>query len=113
MEIKRYDGTGRMSKAVIHGNTLYLAGQTAAGGDVATQTKAVLDKIEATLTRHGSNRRQILSATIFLKDMANFAAMNEIWDAWIENGHEPARACVQARMATEEIEVEICVIAAV
>ena len=114
MEIKRYEGTGRMSRAVVHGSTIYLCGQTSREeSDVQGQTKAVLAKIEELLGKYGSDKDHILSATIYLKDMALFDQMNSVWDAWVTPGHEPARCCVEAKMASEAILVEISVIAAV
>lgn len=113
MEIKRYEGTGRMSRAVVHNNTIYLCGQTSRDGDVKEQTKVVLQKIEDLLGKYGSDKRHILSTTIYLKNIELFQEMNEIWDAWVEDGFEPARACVEAKMAAEEILVEMSVVAAV
>jgi len=113
MEIKRYEGTGRMSRAVVHNNTVYLCGQTC--GDVEgiqEQTKGTLKKVEDLLEKYGSDKRHMLSVTIYLRDMKDFAAMNEIWDAWVEDGFEPARACVEARMARETLLVEMSVTAA-
>ncbi len=114
MDIKRYEGTGRMSRAVVHNKTIYLCGQTAGNDvfDVKKQTAAVLLKIEDLLSKYGSDKNQILSATIYLKDIALFKDMNEVWDAWVENGHEPARACVEAKMAVDNILVEISIVAA-
>lgn len=113
MEIKRHEGNGRMSKVVVHNNTLYLSGQVHAEGDVKDQTAAILANIEDLLNKYDSDKNHILSATIYLKDMKDFADMNSVWDAWAENGHEPARACVEAKMARECLLVEITVIAAV
>ncbi|MBS5787025.1 RidA family protein [Clostridioides mangenotii] len=113
MEIKRYEGTGRMSRAVVHNNTVYLCGQTHAEGDVKEQTAEVLKKIEDLLNKYGSDKNHILSANIYLRDMKDFADMNSVWDAWIEDGNEPARACVEARMARESLLVEITIVAAV
>lgn len=114
MEIKRFEGNGRMSRAVIHGDTLYLCGQTdREGTEIKAQTQNVLNKIEALLDKYGSGRDRILSATIYIKDMALFADMNSVWDAWIQDGFEPARACVEANMAAPEILVEISIVAAV
>ena len=74
----------------------------------------MLDKVDQLLLEAGSDREHILSATIYVKDMAeHFAAMNAVWDAWVIEGHAPARACVQASMARPELLVEISVIAAV
>lgn len=114
MEIKRYEGTGRMSRAVVHNNTVYLCGQTF--GDetgIQDQTKGTLKKVEDLLQKYGSDKRHLLSVTIYLRDMKDFAAMNEIWDAWVEDGFEPARACVEARMARDTLLVEMSVTAAV
>ena len=103
-----------MSKAVRFGDMLFLCGQTdTTASDVQGQTKAVLAKIEDLLGKYGSDKDHILSATIYIKTMKDFAAMNEIWDSWVNDGHEPARACVQAEMARPEILVEIVVTAAV
>ncbi len=115
MEIKRYEGTGRMSRAVVHNGTIYLCGQTCgdADKDVKEQTKVVLQKIEDLLNKYGSDKKHILSTTIYLKEISLFQDMNEIWDAWVEDGFEPARACVEAKMAREEILVEMSVVAAV
>ena len=114
MEIKRYEGTGLMSRAVVHGDTIYLCGQTSREeADVQGQTKAVLGKIEDLLGKYGSDKDHILSATIYLKDMSLFDSMNQVWDAWVNDGHEPARCCVEAKMAADCILVEISIIAAV
>ena len=90
MSIVRLDKGARMSEAVIHGNTVYLAGQVAEGADVATQTRAVLANIDALLARAGSSKANILSATIWLADMADFAEMNSVWDAWVDKENPPA-----------------------
>lgn len=114
MEIKRYEGTGRMSRAVVYNNTVYLCGQTFRGdGDIKEQTREVLGKIEGLLEKYGSDKNRILSVTIYIKDMNLFNEMNEIWDNWVEDGNEPARACVEARMACDDILVEMSVVAAV
>lgn len=102
-----------MSKAVRFGDMLFLCGQTdTTESDIKGQTKAVLAKIDNLLNKYGSDKDHILSATIYVKTMDDFAAMNEVWDAWVCDGHEPARACVQAEMARKEILVEIVVSAA-
>ena len=113
MEIKRYENTGRMSRAVVHNNTVYLCGQTHAEGNIKEQTAAILAKIENLLNNYGSDKNHMLSVTIYLKDMKDFADMNSVWDAWVENGHEPARACVEAKLARECLLVEMTVTAAV
>lgn len=114
MAIKRFEGTGRMSRAVVHNNTVYLCGQTHGekDADVKEQTKVCLEKVEALLEKYGSDKKHILSVTIYLKEIELFAEMNSVWDAWVEDGFEPARACVEAKMAREDILVELSVIAA-
>ncbi|NBG88021.1 RidA family protein [Isachenkonia alkalipeptolytica] len=114
MNIKRYEGTGRMSRAVVHHDTVYLCGQTCgeANTDVKEQTKVVLEKIEKLLNQYGSDKNHILSTTIYLKNIEDFSEMNEVWDNWVEAGFEPARACVEARMAREDLLVEMTVVAA-
>ncbi len=105
----------RMSKIVINNGTIYLCGQVAkdAETDISEQTRTMLEKVDELLIQAGSDRKHILSATIYIKDMQYFAAMNEVWDNWVIEGHSPARACVQAQMARPELLVEISVIAAV
>jgi len=113
MTITRIDAGGRMSQAVVHNGTAYLAGQVAApGAPVEEQTRAVLSAVEALLARVGSDKSRILSATIWLADMDDFAAMNGVWDAWVDPAHPPARATGEARLATPDYRVEIIVIAA-
>lgn len=115
MEIKRHEGTGRMSRVVEHNQTIYLCGQTHGekDADVKEQTRVCLEKVGKLLNEYGSDKRHILSTTIYLKDISMFQDMNSVWDAWVEDGFEPARACVEARMAREDILVELSVIAAV
>ena len=116
MAIKRQQTTARMSAIVTHNGTAYFAGQVASDfdADVQEQTRSTLAEIDGLLADAGSSREQILSATIYLKDIdAHFALMNEVWDAWVPTGHAPARACVQAPMARGSILVEISIIAAV
>jgi enamine deaminase RidA (YjgF/YER057c/UK114 family) len=105
----------RMSKTVIHNDTVYLCGQVAkdANDGIQEQTQTMLDKVDELLIQAGSDREHILSATIYIKDMKDFAAMNEIWDAWVIEGHSPARACVEASLARPELLVEVSVVAAV
>ena len=114
-DIKRIQPGPRMSQAVVHGNTVYLAGQVAqgaAGGSVAEQTRDILARIDALLAEAGSDKSKLLSATIWLSDMRGFAEMNEVWDAWVAPGAAPARATVEAKLATPQYTVEIGVIAA-
>jgi len=114
MSIIRKDSTPRMSRIVEHNQTIYLCGQTAkdANADIKEQTITTLEKVDELLKQAGSDKKHILSVTIYVRDMKDFAAMNEVWDAWVEDGHQPARACVEARMARPELLVEMSVIAA-
>ncbi len=114
MEIKRYETKQRMSRAVVHNNTIYLCGQVAkdASKGMKEQTETMLEKVDELLEGLGSNRDRILSATIYVKDMALFQEMNSVWDNWVNEGYAPARACVEAKMAREELLVEISVVAA-
>lgn len=112
-EIKRHHSNQRMSQIVEHGDTIYLAGQVGtAGASVAQQTQDCLDKIDAHLAEVGSDKTRILQAVIWLADMSDFAEMNGVWDAWAAQGHTPARACGEAKLATPEYTVEIIITAA-
>lgn len=113
--IERKETKQRMSRAVIHNNTVYFCGQVAKDSTkgIKEQTETMLEKVDDLLASVGSSREKLLSATIYVKTMDDFAGMNEVWDAWVPEGHAPARACVQAAMAREELLVEISVIAAV
>jgi enamine deaminase RidA (YjgF/YER057c/UK114 family) len=113
MTITYFDKGPRMSQAVVHGETIYLAGQVAApGATVAEQTKAVLAKVEALLERTGSSKNHLLSATVWLADMADFEDMNSVWDQWIAEVDAPTRATGEAKLATPDYKVEIIVTAA-
>mgnify|MGYP006283331571 FL=1 len=112
MSIKRFEGTGRMSRVVEHNETLYLCGQTSSKPDIKSQTKEVLEKIEDLLEKYGSDKHNILSVKVYLKDIEMFDEMNKVWDSWVEEGHEPARACVEAKLARKHLLVEMSVIAA-
>lgn len=114
MTIHRLKSTARMSQAVIHGGLVYLAGQIGEpGADIETQTRAVLASIDALLAEAGSDRAHILQATIWLADMADFDAMNRVWEEWIGGDAAPARATGEVRLATPDHKVEIIVVAAV
>ena len=115
MSIQRQDTKQRMSRIVIHNDTVYLCGQVGkdATKGIAEQTTTMLEKVDELLLQAGSDREHMLSATVYVRDMKDFAAMNEVWDAWLPEGHAPARACVEARMARAELLVEISVVAAV
>jgi enamine deaminase RidA (YjgF/YER057c/UK114 family) len=112
--IERLHAGRRMSQAVIHGHTVYLAGQVAADAslDVAGQTREVLDAIDRLLAEAGTDRTKILTATVYLADIGTFAQMNSVWDAWVSREHPPARATVEAKLAAPEYRVEIQVTAA-
>ncbi|MEM7545714.1 MAG: RidA family protein [Pseudomonadota bacterium] len=111
--IERLHTGARMSKIVKHNGVAYLCGQVGAGESVAEQTADCLSRIDALLTEAGSGREHILQAVIWLRDMADFDAMNAVWDAWVPEGHAPARACGEARLARDVLKVEIIVTAAV
>jgi len=115
MTIQRMHTQKRMSKIVIHNNTVYLCGQVAEDSmkGIGEQTQTMLDKVDVLLKEAGSDREHILSATIYVKSMDYFSEMNAVWDSWVPEGHAPARACVEASMAREELLVEISVVAAV
>lgn len=115
--IQRHETKQRMSRIVIHNDTIYLCGQvckdTTTEPHIREQTASMLEKVDELLLQAGSDREHILSATIYIRDMKDFAIMNEVWDAWVPAGHAPARACVEAHMARPELLVEVSVIAAV
>ncbi|MCJ8141418.1 RidA family protein [Ancylobacter sp. A5.8] len=113
MSIKRIDPGARMSQAVVHGSMAYLAGQVALGDGVAAQTQAVLDQIDALLTQAGTDKSKILTATIYLADISTFGEMNAVWDNWVSAGNPPARATVEAKLATPDYKVEIVVTAVI
>jgi enamine deaminase RidA (YjgF/YER057c/UK114 family) len=113
--IQRFDVGARLSEMAVHNGTVYLAGQVCADGTVGIteQTSAVLAMIDALLARAGSDKSKVLMAQIFIADMADFPAMNAVWDGWVAPGHTPPRATVQAALAKPEWKVEIVVTAAV
>ena len=113
MSVKRHQVGPRMSQAVVHGNTVYLAGQVA--GDEPTtkaQTEAILKKIDTLLAAAGTNKSNLLSATVYLADMKTYDQMNAAWDAWVDPVNTPARATVEAKLANPALKVEIMVQAA-
>lgn len=115
MSITRNQTKTRMSQSVIHGNTVYLAGQVASdsSANIGVQTEQVLDKIDQLLAEAGSGKSRILSAQIWLANIGHFAEMNQVWDAWVPEGDAPARACIEARLASPDLLVEIGIIAAI
>jgi enamine deaminase RidA (YjgF/YER057c/UK114 family) len=115
MKIERHEIGPRMSKAVIHGDTVYLAGIVAdspKGKSVAEQTKNILSQIDGFLALAGTGKTKLLSANIWITDMANFPEMNSVWDSWVSPGNTPARATVEAKLASPDYKVEIMVVAA-
>ena len=114
MSIRRIDVGPRMSQAVVHGKSVYLAGQVASDpkADVTGQTEQILAQIDRLLGQAGTDKTRILSANIWLADMKTFAEMNKAWDAWVAKGNTPARATVEAKLAAPEYKVEIACIAA-
>jgi enamine deaminase RidA (YjgF/YER057c/UK114 family) len=115
MSIQRIGVGPRMSQAVVHGDTVYLAGTVAdkaAGKSVGEQTKEILEIIDGVLAKAGTDKTKILSATIWLTDIKTFAEMNAVWDGWVAQGHTPARATVEAKLAAAPYHVEIACIAA-
>jgi enamine deaminase RidA (YjgF/YER057c/UK114 family) len=114
MSIRRINPGKRMSEAVVHNGTVYVAGQVANDpkADAAGQTQQVLAAIDRILAEAGSDKTKILQAQIFLTNIADFAAMNSVWDVWVPHGHTPARATIQSPLASPEYLVEIKVIAA-
>jgi enamine deaminase RidA (YjgF/YER057c/UK114 family) len=114
MTIQRFDVGARLSEMAVHHGVCYLAGQVAgdATQDIRGQTRQVLTSIDALLARAGSDKSRLLMCQIFLTDLADFAAMNEVWEAWLPAGHAPPRATVLAKLAKPEWKVEMVVTAA-
>ena len=113
-DIKRIETGPRMSQAVVHNGTIYLAGQVGKpGASVTEQTTEVLAQIDRLLAECGSDKTRILSAQIWLASMGDFAEMNAVWDGWVVAGHTPARATVEAKLANPAWKVEIVVTAVV
>jgi len=114
MSIRRIEAGPRMSQAVIHGSTVYLAGQVGAPGkSVTEQTEAVLASVDKLLKQAGSDKSKLLQAIIWLADMKDFAEMNAVWDKWVDGPNAPARATGEAKLATPDHKVEIIITAAV
>lgn len=109
MTIRYFGQTARLSEAVTANGFVFLAGMVPenADADATEQTRDVLRQIDHWLAECGSDKNHILEATIFLRDMADYAAMNVAWDEWVSPGHSPARACVEAKLAKPEWAVEI------
>ena len=115
MSIRRFEVGPRMSQCVVHGNTVYTAGQVAQGArgaSVTEQTRDILATIDKLLAQAGTDKSRLLTANIWLADIATFEQMNQVWDAWVDSGNTPARATVQAQLAHPDYKVEIMVTAA-
>jgi enamine deaminase RidA (YjgF/YER057c/UK114 family) len=115
MSIKRLHVGPRLSQVAIHGNTVYTAGIVAgdATADAAGQTRQILASIDGYLAEAGTDKTQLLNVTIWLADIKDFAAMNQVWDTWVPKGDSPPRACVEAKLAAPQYKVEIRVLAAI
>ena len=116
MSIKRIQSGDRMSQAVVYGGIVNTAGQVAQnakGESVTAQTQDILKAIDGLLKEAGTDKSQLLTATIWLSDIGNFAEMNSVWDAWVSKGNAPTRACVESKLASPDFTVEIAVSAAV
>jgi enamine deaminase RidA (YjgF/YER057c/UK114 family) len=114
-DIVRHQTTPRYSEVVVHQGTAYLSGQVPedASADIRGQMRQVLRCIDTLLESVGSDKSRLLSAQVFLRDLTDYSAMNELWDAWLPPGCAPARACIQAPLADPAWRVEILVTAAV
>ncbi|EJK84272.1 RidA family protein [Agrobacterium sp. SHOUNA12C] len=113
MSIKRIDVGARMSGAVIHGNTVYLAGQVGEGASVTDQCKSALAEVDRLLAASGSSKSKILQTLIYLSDISDFAEMNAAWEAWVDPANTPARATSEAKLAAPKYKVEFIVTAAI
>ena len=116
MSIKRINVGPRMSQAVVHGNTVYLSGQVAnatAGGSVTDQTREILGQIDALLAEAGTDKSKLLSASVFITDIATFAELNAVWEAWVSPGNTPCRTTIETKLASPKYAIEISAIAAV
>ena len=114
MPIQRHGTTPRYSDSVVHNGTVYLVEVPSnLDAGIAAQTENLLASIERLLGQAGSDKSSLLMVTLYLADMADYAAMNAVWDAWLPAGCAPARACVQAKLANPDFRVEMVLTAAV
>ena len=113
-EIKRFHVGARMSEMAVYNRTVYLAGQVTSDDnlDIAGQTNDVLNQIDTLLAEAGTNKSNILMCQIYLSNLENFSAMNQVWETWVSAGHTPPRATVQAALAKPEWLIEIVITAA-
>jgi enamine deaminase RidA (YjgF/YER057c/UK114 family) len=109
--IARYESNNRLSKAVVANGFVFLSGITAedVSGDIEAQTKSILKQIDAYLALAGTSKTRLVSANIWLSTIADVAAMNKVWESWIDHAHAPARATVESKLAIPAILVEIMV----
>lgn len=112
MSITRLEPGRRMSQAVVHGTTVYLAGQVGEGVTVTEQSRFALAEVDRLLALAGTNKSKILQTIIYLSDMSTFAEMNAVWEAWVDPANTPARATSQGALATPDYKVEFIVTAA-
>ena len=114
MSIERHEISGHLSRVVEHNGTVYVAGMTADNTSVGMkqQTEQVLAKIDGLLAKAGTNKTKLLSATVYISDMAQKSAMNDAWLAWIDRKNPPTRACVAVELGSKDTLVEIVVTAA-
>lgn len=113
-DIKRIECGTRMSMAVVHNGVVWLAGQVGQpGSDVADQTRQALAEVDRLLAEAGTDKTRILSAQVWLADIADFAEMNAVWDQWVPQGHCPARATGESKLAAPDYRVEVIVTAAI
>jgi enamine deaminase RidA (YjgF/YER057c/UK114 family) len=110
--IERLETKQRMSKIVKHNGVAYLCGQVGSGDNITEQTQDCLARVDTLLEQAGSSKERILQAIVWVADMAEFAKMNAVWDAWVPEGHAPARACGEAKLARDALRVEVIVTAA-
>jgi enamine deaminase RidA (YjgF/YER057c/UK114 family) len=111
--IERHESGPRMSQAVVHDGTVYLAGQISKNPDgVQAQTREILARIDELLAQAGTDKSKVLTATVWLTDISTWSQMNEVWDAWVDRDNPPARAAIEAALAGPEYKVEIMVVAA-
>lgn len=112
--LTKIGGSSRFAAIAIHGNTVHLAGQVSQieEGDIAEQSRDVFAKVDALLAQAGTTRDKLISVQIWLADMADYAAMNAEWDAWVAGTTPPTRVCVEARMAKPHYKIEVLAIAA-
>jgi enamine deaminase RidA (YjgF/YER057c/UK114 family) len=112
MSIQRIEPGARMSGAVIHGNTVYLAGRVGEGESVTDQCRSALADVDRLLAAAGTDKSKILQTIIYLSDMAHFGEMNAVWEAWIDPANPPARATSEAKLTMPKFKVEFIVTAA-